>query len=690
MNSSDLRNVVFLGHSGVGKTSIGESMLFISKAIDRLGQTADGNTVLDYDAEEIKRHVSVQTAIAPCFWRDKKINIIDTPGYFGFVAEQLEGLSVADSAVIVVAGDQVSVGAQKAWDMVSKRNLPRMFFVNKLNEEHSDFGKLYASMREAFGISCVTLQIPIFDDRALVGMVDTVKMIGYKIGADGTFIEDVIPESVREKAEKVHHDLAEAVAESDEVLMAKYFSGEEFTVEEMIGGLKKAILDCNCAPVLVGAANENTGVKKLMDFILEYMPSPIDAGPQLATDKEGNLLELPFDPNGHPVAFVFKTIADPFVGRLSLFKVFSGVFKSDNIMFNANKEADERFSQVFALRGKKQVPVDEIIPGDIGAVAKLTVTSTNDTLGSRKKPMKIEPITFPEPQMMQAIVPKTRGDEEKIMSSLARLAEEDPTFKFGLNPFTGESVVIGMGDLHIDIIMSKLKARYGVSVDINDPKIAYRETIRRKVTAEGLHKKQSGGAGQYGKVVIEFEPGTQDELEFAERVFGGAVPKQFFPSVEKGLQDSIQKGVLAGYPVVRLKATLVDGKYHPVDSKEVAFVSAARLAFQEGMKQANPVLLEPVVTAYIYVPERYMGDVIGDMNKRRGRILGMNPKAGGIQEVIAEAPMAEMQRYAIDLRALSQAYGSYRTEFARYEEAPDQIAKKIIEDAAVRMKVDGE
>lgn len=685
MNSSDLRNVVLLGHSGAGKTSIGESMLFLSKATERLGQIADGNTVLDYDAEEIKRHVSIQTAIVPCMWQGKKINVIDTPGYFGFVAEQLEGVAAADSAIIVVAGDSVSVGAEKAWELVNKKRMPRMFFINKLNEENSDFSKLYTSMRSAFGIPCVALQIPIFEDRTLVGMVDTVKMIGYKIGPDGTFIEDVIPESIRAKAETVHGDLSEAVAESDEALMEKYFEGEPFTTEEMVEGLKKSIRECNCAPVLIGAANENTGVKMLMNFILEYLPSPVDMPPVLATDKDGGVTELALDPNGHPVALVFKTIVDPFTGRLSLFRVYSGVFKGDNVMYNANKEADERFTQVFTLCGKKQIPATEIIPGDIGAVSKLGETATNDTLGSRTHPYKIEKIQFPAPQMVEAIVPKTRGDEDKLMSSLARLCEEDPTFMFGTAEDTGESIVKGMGDLHIEIMLSKLKTRYGVSVDVFEPKIAYRETIRSKVSAEGLHKKQSGGAGQYGKVVIEFEPGDVDELVFEERVVGGAVPKQFFPSVQKGLEESVKKGVLAGFPVIRLKATLVDGKYHPVDSKEVAFVSAAKLAFKDGIQRAKPVLLEPVMKMNIFVPERYMGDVMADITKRRGRTLGMTPHENGIQEIEAEVPKAEIQQYAIELRALTQARGSFKTEFVRYETVPDQIAQKIIEEARKNM-----
>ncbi|MBP5632255.1 MAG: elongation factor G [Clostridia bacterium] len=681
MKSTDIRNVVFLGHSGVGKTTVGESMLYISKATDRLGQIADGNTVLDYDPEEIKRHVSVQAAVAPCSWQGKKINIIDTPGYFDFVAEQLEGVAAADSAIIVLAGDSVSVGAEKAWDIVTKAKMPRMFFVNRLNEENANFEKLYASMRETFGTSCVTLQLPVFENRAMVGMVDTVKMVGYKIGKDGTFVEDAIPASVKDEAESIHNDLKEAVAESDEELMMKYFEGEEFTDEEMVTGLKKAIVGGTCAPVLVGAANENTGVKKLLDFIVEYLPDPTEVPPVVGTDKDGNPVEIKVDAAGAPLAFVFKTIVDPFVGRLSIFKVYSGTIKADNQIYNVNEEADERFTQVFTLRGKKQQQATEIIAGDIGAVSKLTVTQTNDTLGTKANQIELPAIQFPEAQIVQAITPKTRGDEDKLNSSLSRLAEEDPTFHFGQSPDTGESTVSGMGEMHIDIIMSKLKTRYGVGVDISDPKIAYRETIRSKVSAEGLHKKQSGGAGQYGKVVIEFEPGEKDELEFAENVFGGAVPKQFFPSVEKGLQESVKKGVLAGYPVVRLKATLVDGKYHPVDSKEVAFVSAAKLAFQDGVKRAKPVLLEPVVTVNVYVPDRYMGDVIGDMNKRRGRILGMNPIGGGIQEIVAEAPMAEMTRYAIDLRAITQARGSFHTEFARYEDVPEMIAQKIIEEA---------
>lgn len=689
MKSSDLRNVVLLGHGGVGKTSAAEAMLYNAGAADRLGRINEGNTILDYDQEEIRRQASVSLAIAPFDWKNSTVNIIDTPGYFDFAGEMLEGVSVADSAVIVAAG-AMSVGTEKAWDFANSRNLPRVIFVNKMNDDTADFDKIYGELKEVLGRSCVALQLPIRKNNKLVGIVDGITMEARMFDQDGNLTECEMPDEMRAQAEEINNNLSEIVAETDDALMEKFFGGEKFTKEEIIRGLKIAINHCTCAPVLLGSAYENIGVKKLMDFIVDYMPSPLERTVLDYTDASGAQKQMKPDPDGHPTLFVYKTIADPFVGRLSLFRVCSGTLKPDTVLYNANKEADERIAQIFVLRGRKQIPVKELVCGDLGAVAKLSVTATNDTLGSKSNPILLAPTVFPKPQLTLGIAPKARGDEEKISSSLSKLRDEDPVISFYQNAETGQMLISGLGDQHIDVIINKLKNRYGVSVQLEDPKIPYRETIRKKVSAEGLHKKQSGGAGQYGKVVIEFEPGEKEELEFCERVFGGAVPKQFFPSVEKGLQESVRHGVLAGYPVVHLKATLVDGKYHPVDSKEVAFVSAAKIAFKAGMKQAAPVLLEPVESVKVYIPDRYMGDVIGDLNKRRGRVLGMNPMENGMQEVVAEVPYAELFKYATDLRSMTQARGSFDTEFARYEEVPDNIAQKIIEEAKRHMSEDEE
>ena len=687
MKSSDLRNVVLLGHGGMGKTSLAEAMLYNAGAIDRLGRVSEGNTVLDCDPEEIRRKASVSLSIAPFDLRGSTVNIIDTPGYFDFAGEMLEGVSVVDSAVIVVSST-MTVGTEKAWEFANSRNIPRVIFVNKMHDENADFDKIYAELKEMLGKPCVALQLPIRKNGKLVGVVDGISLQARVFDDFGNLVDGELPADMVERAEEIHMNLSEIVAETDPELMEKFFGGERFTREEIIKGLKVAINNCTCAPVLLGSSYENVGVKKLMDFIVDYMPSPLERTILDYTDADGNALQMKPDPDGHPTLFVYKTIADPFVGRLSLFRVCSGTMTPDTIMYNANKGADEKIGQIFVLRGRKQIPVKELVCGDLGAVAKLSVTTTNDTLGSKTKPIIISATPFPEPQLTLGIVPKSRGDEEKISAGISKLKDEDPVIQFNINKETGQMLVSGLGDQHIDTIVSKLKTRYGVEVELEDPKIPYRETIKKKVSAEGLHKKQSGGAGQYGKVVIEFEPGENPELEFCEKVFGGAVPKQFFPSVEKGLQESVKKGALAGYPVVNLKATLVDGKYHPVDSKEVAFVSAAKIAFKAAMKDAKPVLLEPVYSMNIYVPERYMGDIMGDMNKRRGRVLGMNPMDNNMQEIVAEAPYSEVFKYAVDLRSMTQARGSFKMEFVRYEEVPESIAKKIVDEAKKNMSDD--
>ncbi|MBR7077164.1 MAG: elongation factor G [Clostridia bacterium] len=679
MQSADIRNVILLGHSGVGKTSIAEAMLYNSKAIGRLGKIMDGNTTLDYDPEEIKRQYSINLAIAPCEWKKKMINVIDTPGALNFIGEILEGVAVADAAVVVLAGG-VAVGAEKGWELAGKRGIPRAIFLNKMDDETVDFDKVLGEIKEAFGNSCVPVQIPIIENRKFVGFVDTLHMKAKKFKAGGDVEEIPVPASVQAHAEEIHGSICEAVAETDEELMMKFFEGEEFTEEEIISGFTNAVKSGSCAPILLGAASDNLGIKELSDFIVEYFPSPVEAAEADAFDGEGKPIKVALHPEEQPVLFVFKTVVES-SGRMSLFKVITGTVKNGDSLHNVEKNCDERVGQLYMLRGKTQIPVQQLTAGEIGAIAKLSNTATGDTLSGKGSSVVMPAIEFPEAQYSQSITCLKKGDDDKLSQSLAKMRDEDKIFTFGNNIETGELVINAIGEKHLDILVSKLKSRYGVEVKLATPKVAYRETIRKKVTEEYTHKKQSGGSGQYGKVVIEFEPGEQDELEFGERVVGGAVPKQYFPSVEKGLQESVKKGVLAGYPMVKLKATLIDGKYHPVDSKEVAFVTAASMAYRNALPKASPVLLEPIYNVKVNVPDKYMGDVIGDLNKRRGRVLGMNPIGGGRQEVEAEVPAAEMFTYATDLTSIAQARASYKSEFVRYEEVPANVAQAVIDAA---------
>lgn len=684
-----LRNVCLMSHGGAGKTTLAEAMLFNTRVLDRFGKVNDGNTTMDYDPEEIKRKISISTSIAPCEWKDHKINIIDTPGYFDFVGEVKQGIRVSDSAVILVAAKGgVAVGTEKSWAYAKEQGIPRMFFVSKMDEENANFHEVLDQLKDTFGNSVIPFQLPILEGDKFVGYVDVINMKAKKFDKD-KLVDADIPADMSDTLEELKEALNEAIAETSEELMEKYFSGEEFTSEEMISGLRAGIADCSIAPVLCGAALLNQGVTALMDTILEYMPSP-DHKPVIKAVKPGTdtVVELKNSADEKLSALVFKTIADPFVGKISIFRVYSGTMKSDSTVYNPTAEKNEKIAQIFMLRGKKQVPTDKLIAGDIGAVAKLQYTSTNDTLCEQSNPVMLDKIVFPEPALSLAVEPKAKGDEEKIGAGLSRLQDEDPTFKVEVNAETHQTIISGVGEQHLDVIVSKLKAKYGVEVNLTDPRVPYRETIRKKVKVEGKHKKQTGGHGQYGHVWIEFEPGETEDLTFEEKIFGGAVPKQYHPAVEKGLREAIQHGVLAGYPVVNLKATLVDGSYHDVDSSEMAFKIAARLAYKKGLPDASPVLLEPISRVEVYIPDSYMGDIIGDLNKRRGRILGMNPQDGGLQQVVAEVPTAEMFKYAIDLRSMTQGRGYFTQTFERYEEAPANVAQKVIEEARKDMSDD--
>ncbi len=680
-----LRNICLMSHGGAGKTTLAEAMLFNTGVLDRFGKVLDGTTTTDYDPEEVKRKISISTAMAPCEWKDCKINVIDTPGYFDFVGEVKQGIRVADGAVILVpAKGGPAVGTEKSWAYAKEQGIPKLFFVSKMDEENANFFEVLNQLTDTFGKGVIAFQLPILEGDKFTGFVDVLNMTAKKFDKD-KLTDTAIPAGLNDKISEIKDALNEAIAETDEELMEKFFGGEEFTPEEIRKGFRLGIADGSIVPVFCGSALNNQGIQPLMDAIIEYMPSPSDKPTFKAKKPNDDVVELKVSPAESLSALVFKTIADPFVGKISIFRVYSGTFKSDSVVYNSTTEKTEKTAQVFMLRGKKQVPVDKLIAGDIGAVAKLQFTNTNDTLCEQAKPVILDKIEFPEPALSLAVEPKAKGDEEKIGSGLNRLQDEDPTFKVNLNTETHQTIISGVGEQHLDVIVSKLKAKFGVSVNLVDPKVPYRETVKKKVKIEGKHKKQSGGHGQFGHVWIEFEHGEAEDLTFEEKIFGGSVPKQYHPAVEKGLREAIPHGVLAGYPVVNLKATLVDGSYHDVDSSEMAFKIAARLAYKKGLPMASPALLEPISHVEVYIPDNYMGDIIGDLNKRRGRILGMNPQEGGLQQVVADVPSAEMFKYANDLRSMTQGRGWFKQAFDRYEEAPSNVSQKVIEEAKKTM-----
>ncbi len=674
-----IRNVALLGSGRAGKTALLESALFLTKGTDRLGRQADGNTVSDYEPEEIKRQISVSTAVAPVMYKDVKINFLDAPGYLDFVSETTQAARVAETALIVVSGKSgPGVGTEKAWDLALENKLSKAFFVNKLDAENANYESVIDKLREVFGISVCPLTAPIIEDNKVVGIIDFVERRAKKY-VDGVAQRINLTDEMKEKVSRLWDMMSESIAETSEELMEKFFNGEYFTIEETIAGVKQGIADGSIAPVVCGSAAELYGFDDLFETIYHCFPSPSDRENIHAVSLGEDVVIQPNE-EGELAAIVFKTVADPFVGRMSYFKVVSGTMKADSVVYNSNKDENEKIGKLFFMRGKKTLETPYIIAGDIGFATKLAVTGTGDTLCAVGKNIILRNIEFPSPCYSMNVVPLAKGDEEKIASGLIRMMDEDKSFRFWQDTETKQQLVSGLGDVHLDVIMSKLKNKFGTSVELKDPKMAYRETIRKKVKVEGKHKKQSGGHGQYGHVWIEFEPGENDDLIFDDNVFGGAVPKNFFPAVEKGLRDSMVKGVLAGYPVVNIKATLVDGSYHDVDSSEMAFKMAASIAYKAGMAAANPVILEPIGTLKVQIPDAQMGDIIGDINKRRGRILGMNP-IGKLQEVEAEVPMAAMHSYAVDLRSMTGGRGSFEFEFVRYEQAPENVAAKIIAES---------
>ncbi len=653
-----------MGHGGDGKTSLAEALLFYTKGTDRLGKTADGNTVCDFDPEEIKRKISISTALAPVEWKNTKINILDTPGYFDFEGEVRQALSAVETALIVVsAKDGVNVGTEKAFKLAKAKGVPVMFFITKADEENANFEKVFEELQEKFGAGMCAINIPLVSNGKAAGYYNLIDEVCRK-SEGGKLVDVPVPGDAADEISKLKDVLNEAIAATDEELMEKFFDGGEFTKDEIRKGVEIGLKSETLVPVLCGSSMTFEGIPSLLDFIAHYVPSPKD------------------DSSADPALFVFKTIADPFVGKMSFFKVLSGNINAGITLTNPRSGSNEKLGRIFTIKGKNQTEVDGLCCGDIGVVNKLVATGTGDVLCAAGMNIEVKPIDYPKPCFSRAILPKAKGDEEKISLGLQRLAEEDPTFSYVNNAETHEQVISGMGDTHLDVIVSKLKSKFNVGVDLKEPKVPYREKISQKVRVQGKHKKQSGGHGQYGDVWIEFEPYDGEELLFEENVFGGAVPRNFFPAVEKGLRECAQKGVLAGYPVVGLKATLVDGSYHPVDSSEMSFKMAASIAYKEGLKQAKPKILEPIGKLKVLIPDSLMGDIMGDVSKRRGSIIGMAPaEERGMQEVQATVPMSEMASYATDLRSMTRGRGSFDLEFDSYQIAPDNVAQQIIEEA---------
>jgi elongation factor G len=681
-SAQNIRNICLLGHGGNGKTSLAESMLFLTGGTDRLGKPADGNTVCDFDPEETRRQISISTAVAPVEYNGCKINVLDTPGYFDFSGEVMEALQVADAAVIVCsAKGGMSVGAEKAWKYCQDRKLPRLLYISKTDEENSDYNAAFDTLRERFGKNIAPVAAPIWDEnKKVIGIIDVLHKRAFEVGPKGERLEIEVPADKLSVLDELYDALKESVAETSEEFMDKYFSGEDFTYAEMIQGLRHGVRELSLFPVVCGSALSGLGTRMLLDTIVELIPSPLEGRVLMAENSDGEIDEYVSSPGALPCAFVWKTVSDQY-GKYSYVKVLSGSIKPDMQMVNSRTGSTEKLGRLYLIRGKKTEEVKELQCGDIGAIAKMDKVKTGDTLSDPRKVVKLEPIPFPEPCYSVAIAPKTKGQEDKVAAGLTRLGEEDQTFSWVNNAETRQVVVSGTGDMQMDVILSRLKSRFGVEATLDIPRVAYREKIRKKVKKQGRHKKQSGGHGQFGDVWIEFEPCESEEMEFAENVFGGSVPKNFFPAVEKGLREAVQHGVLAGYPVVNLKCTLVDGSYHPVDSSEMAFKTAAHLAFKAALPEASPVLLEPIGELKVTIPDQYMGDVIGDLNKRRGRVMGMNPDHDGNQIVEAEVPMAEMMTYAIDLRSITQSRGSFTFHFVRYEDAPPAAQEKAIEAA---------
>ncbi|GAA0745816.1 elongation factor G [Clostridium oceanicum] len=683
--TEDIRNIGIIGHSGSGKTTLLEEILYYTKTTDRLGKIEEGNTISDYDIEEKKRKISISTSIASCNWDNKKINLIDMPGYFDFVGENLEGLKASDMAVILVSATSgIQVGTEKSWKYVNENNVPRSFYINKLDRENTDFDLILSDLKDKFGMCVVPIQYPIGKDNDFKGIVNVIskkarifdpktkKMCNFKI-----------PDELVDKIDECKEMIIESVAETDEELLEKYFDEGTLSDEEIYKGLIKGISNGEIAPVMCGSVIKEIGIETLLEDIVECFPTPCSVKSLKATNLDKEEVSVKINENEKLSALVFKTVVDPFVGKLSLFKVVSGKMKQDSLVFNSSKNKKEKINNLYFLKGKEQISTKEVVAGDIGAVSKLQCTQTGDTLCDDSYKIEFDKIDFPKPVISMVALPCSKNDEDKISSALNKLMDEDPTFSVSRDLENAETIISGLGEMHLEVISNKIKNKFGAHITLREPKIPYRETIKVMADVRGKHKKQSGGHGQYGDVKIKFEPGDSEELEFVDKIVGGVVPRQYIPAVEKGLKECMKHGVLAGYPVIKLKATLHDGSYHSVDSSEMAFKIAASLAYKKGLKEAKPILLEPIMHVEVLVPNDCMGDIIADINKKRGRILGMDSK-DNIEKVVAEVPASELIKYATDLRSMTQARGNFTMEFERYEEVPSFEAEKIIEEVKVK------
>ena len=679
-----IRNVALLGHGSCGKTTLAEAMAFVTGVISRPGKIEDGSTISDYDKEEQKRTFSIHTSVIPIVSDDTKINILDTPGYFDFVGEAEEAVSAADAAIIVISAKAgVQVGTEKAWNLCEKYKLPRMFFVTDMDDDNASYRKVVEALQELYGTRVAPFQLPIRENEKFVGFVNVVKMAGRRFNDDGTYIDSDIPDYSMEYLQTYRDALLEAVAETSDDMMDKFFNGEEFTQAEMSTALRKSVGDSSLVPVLMGSGTEAKGVRNLIDQIVNYFPSPNKTFITGINQKTGESFHADYDENKEMTAKVFKTIADPFIGKFSLIKICSGVLKADSTIYNVAKDTEEKISRLYVLRGKEQIEVKELHAGDIGAIGKLDI-ATGDSIATKAVPVVYDKPTFTVPYTYMRYVTKNKGDDDKIASALAKIVDEDPTIKLVNDSANRQSLIYGIGDQQLDVVVSKLANRYKVEIELLKPRIPYKETIKKKVSVQNKYKKQTGGHGQYGDVHITFEPSNDLEKQyiFEETVFGGAIPKNFFPAIEKGIAECVAKGPLAGYPVVGLKATLTDGSYHPVDSSEMAFKTAAIQAFKDGFMQAMPILLEPIVTLRVVVPDEYTGDVMGDLNKRRGRVSGMNTLYDGRTEILDDIPQASLLGYSTDLRSMTGGIGEYSYEFSHYEAAPADVQAKVVEENA--------
>ena len=678
--AQDIRNVALAGHGGRGKTTLAEAMLFTAGAIDRMGSVADGNTAMDFDPEEKKRHISVSSATASLEWRDVKINLLDTPGFFDFAGGLSEGVRAADCVITVLAaGSDLDVGAEKAVKAADSRSLPKIFVITKCDAENTDFYKTLDAVKEKYGAAVCPVVVPHYEGGKVVSYVNFLQGKAFKYNkGKGEEIDMPADDAI----ENLHEAFTEAVASADEELMERYFEdmGESFTHDEIVKALNNGVKSGDILPVYACSATTLEGVDFILNAIRKYAPSPAEV-PETAKDEAGNDVAMKCDPAAEVAAICFKTVADPFVGKMSFFKVADGTIKTDGSFVNSRTGDAVRLGKLVVLKSGKTEDIPEITAGDIGVITKLEGFKTGDTLCSAKRVVSLAPVDFPKPCLSMAVKVRKKGEEEKVSTGLKKLSHEDPSMHSYIADETREQIISGLGEQHLDVIVSKLKSKFGVEVDLEVPRVPYRETIRKSVSKQGRHKKQSGGHGQFGDVFIRFEPIEGDEFVFAEEVVGGAVPKNFFPAVEKGLKDCIARGIIAGYPMVGIKATLYDGSYHPVDSSEMAFKTAAQLAFKAAIPEAQPTILEPYGTLEAYMPSDNLGDIMSDVSKRRGRVLGMEPAEDGMQKLVAEVPMGEMGDFSTVLRSVTAGRGFYNFEFVRYEDAPKDVADKVIEES---------